>query len=272
VSLSATIQPLLSVNDLHWSVANKAILKQISFAIRSGEIVGIIGPNGAGKTSLLRCILQYITDYQGSIYFNTSNINTLSRQFIAQHIAVVNQINDPVFKLTVIDVIRMGLLPYKTFFASVTKEDTQTIAQALEKTGLTHLQHEEFTHLSGGEQQRALIARALVQKADLLILDEPTNHLDVYYQHQILQLVKSLNLTVLMTIHDLNLANEYCSRLMLLDQGKIIADGDNETVLQANQLTTVFGLPCQHLTEPTTGLKKVYFTALNANRVSCDET
>ena len=271
MSLSAKKLPLLSVHDLHWSVANKSILQQISFALTSGEIVGIIGPNGAGKTSLLRCILQYITDYQGNIHFNGNNINALDRQFIAQHIAVVNQINDPVFKLSVIDVIRMGLLPHKTFFARITKEDTQTINQALEKTGLTHLQNEEFTHLSGGEQQRALIARALVQRADLLILDEPTNHLDVYYQHQILQLVKSLNLTVLMTIHDLNLANEYCSRLMLLNKGKIVADGNNEEVLQANQLTSVFGLPCQHLTEPTTGIKKVYFNATNTSTESCDE-
>lgn len=252
---------LLNVTDLTWSVANKNILQNISFTLEQGEIVGIIGPNGAGKTSLLRCILQYFNNYQGEIRFKDQNIQSLNRRFIAQHIAVVNQINEPVFKLAVIDVVRMGLLPYKSLFASESKEDKQTIAQALEKTGLTVLKNEEFTHLSGGEQQRALIARALVQKADLLILDEPTNHLDVFYQHQILQLIKSLNLTVLMTIHDLNLANDYCSRLILLDHGKIIADGSNDQVLQTQQLSEVFGLPCQQIIDPITGSKKVYFKA-----------
>lgn len=258
---AVTQSPLLQINDLSWSVANKAILKQLSFNINTGEVVGIIGPNGAGKTSLLRCILQYINNYQGKICFKNQDIKSLSRQFIAQHVAVVNQINDPVFKLSVSDVVRMGLLPYKSLFASETKDDTQTIAQALAKTGLTALKNEEFTHLSGGEQQRVLIARALVQKADLLILDEPTNHLDVYYQHQILQLVNSLKLTVLMTIHDLNLANDYCSRLILLDHGKIIADGDNDQVLQPTLLSDVFGLPCQQITDPITNTQKVYFMA-----------
>jgi iron complex transport system ATP-binding protein len=259
VSQFVNKQTLLSVNQLNWSVNNKTILKDVSFSLQKGEIVGIIGPNGAGKTSLLRCVLQYINNYQGEIRFNQQNIQSLTRQFIAQHIAVVNQINEPVFKLSVRDVVRMGLLPYKTFFARENSEDKLAIAQALEKTGLTQLKNEEFTHLSGGEQQRALIARALVQKADLLILDEPTNHLDVYYQHQILQLIKSLNLTVLMTIHDLNLANDYCSRLLLLDHGKIIADGTNEQVLDTELLTDVFGLPCQQITDVKTALKKVYF-------------
>jgi len=266
VSSASAKQPLLAVNDLSWSVNHKAILKKLSFNLNDGEIVGIIGPNGAGKTSLLRCILQYINNYQGEIRFKDQNIQSLNRRFIAQHVAVVNQINEPVFKLSVIDVVRMGLLPYKSLFANKSKEDKQTIAQALEKTGLTVLKNEEFTHLSGGEQQRALIARALVQKADLLILDEPTNHLDVFYQHQILQLIKSLNLTVLMTIHDLNLANDYCSRLILLDHGKIIADGSNEQVLQTQQLSDVFGLPCQHITDPITGSKKVYFKAVNHHK------
>jgi len=262
---------LLNINQLNWSVNDKTILKDVSFSLNQGEIVGIIGPNGAGKTSLLRCILQYITNYQGEICFNDQNIQALTRQFIAQHIAVVNQINEPAFKLSVIDVVRMGLLPYKSLFASETKEDSQTIAQALEKTGLTQLKNEEFTHLSGGEQQRALIARALVQKADLLILDEPTNHLDVYYQHQILQLIKSLNLTVLMTIHDVNLAMDYCSRLLLLDHGKIIADGTSEQVLQTDLLTDVFGLPCQHITDVKTGVKKVYFQPNTIQNKANDE-
>lgn len=259
VNTNNTKQPLLSINDLSWATEDKNILNKLSFSLNRGEIVGIIGPNGAGKTSLLRCILQHINNYRGDIHFEGLNIKSCSRQYIAKHIAVVNQINDPVFKLCVTDVIRMGLLPYKTLFAKETQKDTLAIAQALEKTGLSKLKDEEFAHLSGGEQQRVLIARALVQKASFLILDEPTNHLDVFYQHQILQLVKSLNLTVLMTIHDVNLANDYCSRLLLLGQGNLIADGNCEAVLQPSLLSRVFGLPCQQFTDPNLGINKFYF-------------
>ncbi len=262
--LSAAEQPLLAITNLSWSVDHKSILNKLTFKLNRGEVLGIIGPNGAGKTSLLRCILQYIKNYQGEIHFMGQNINSLTRQFIAQHVAVVSQINDPVFKLTVIDVVRMGLLPYKALFSRETKLERQSITQALEKTGLISHKNEQFTHLSGGEQQRVLIARALVQQADLLILDEPTNHLDVYYQHQILQLVKSLGLTVLMTIHDLNLANDYCQRLLLLDKGKLIADGTCAQVLQPNLLSSVFKLPCQQFIDINKGINKVYFQANSA--------
>jgi len=255
------MHPLLEIKDLSWSIETKNILKKLNWSLYQGEILGIIGPNGAGKTSLLRCIIQHITNYQGTINFAGKNISTLSRQYIAQHIAVVNQVNEPVFKLCVIDVIRMGLLPYKALFSAETSADTLAINQALEKTDLTSLKNEEFTHLSGGEQQRTLIARALVQKTDVLILDEPTNHLDVYYQHQILQLVKSLNLTVIMTIHDLNLAHDYCSRLLLLDKGKLIADGAVNEVLEPSQLRGVFGLPCQPFISSDGKFTKIHFQA-----------
>jgi len=255
------MQPLLEIKDLSWSITNKNILSALNFSLNKGEILGIIGPNGAGKTSLLRCIIQHITNYQGTINFTDKNISTLSRQYIAQHIAVVNQINDPVFKLSVIDVVSMGLLPYKSLFGSVTKTDQKTITQALEKTKLNLLKNQQFTHLSGGEQQRTLIARALVQNADLLILDEPTNHLDVFYQHQILQLVKSLNLTVIMTTHDFNLAHDYCSRLLLLDKGKLIADGTASDVLKPSLLSQVFNLPCQQLHSIDGKINKIYFQA-----------
>lgn len=249
---------LLTVTDLSWSVNRKPILKKLSFTLQQG-VVGIIGPNGAGKTSLLRCILQHIKNYQGDIFFQDNNLKNVGRQFIAQHIAMVNQINDPVFKLCVIDIVRMGLLPYKPLFSVASSADKKTILDALAKTGLSELKHEEYSHLSGGEQQRTLIARAIVQKADLLILDEPTNHLDVYYQHQILQLVQSLGLTVLMTIHDLNLASDYCTQLILLDNGQIVANDSPNKVLDPTLLSTVFGISCQQLTDIKTGIKKVYF-------------
>tara|TARA_R110001583_G_scaffold124264_1_gene275708 strand:+ start:12754 stop:13596 length:843 start_codon:yes stop_codon:yes gene_type:complete len=240
----------LQVNQLSWTINNTSILKNISFKVNKGEVIGIIGPNGAGKTSLLRCITnqqQNIrgAELNGSIYLNNKKIEHYSSKQLAQHFALVAQKAEAIFSLTVIDIVKMGLLPHKGLFALEDDHDKAQIKHALVKVGLDHAEKMTFNQLSGGEQQRVLIARALVQQAQILILDEPTNHLDVYYQHQILDLVKRLNVTVIMTVHDLNLASQYCQRILLLDQGKLIADGNPIDVLTESQLSSVFKLPCQ---------------------------
>jgi iron complex transport system ATP-binding protein len=240
----------LQVDQLSWTINNTSILKNISFKVSKGEVIGIIGPNGAGKTSLLRCITnqqQTIrgAELNGSIYLNNKKIEHYSSKQLAQHFALVAQKAEAIFSLTVIDIVKMGLLPHKGLFALEDDHDKAQIKHALAKVGLTRAEKMTFNQLSGGEQQRVLIARALVQQAQILILDEPTNHLDVYYQHQILDLVKRLNVTVIMTVHDLNLASQYCQRILLLNQGKLIADGNPIDVLTESQLSSVFKLPCQ---------------------------
>ena len=255
---------LLTVENIHWQLPDKTILNDISFSLKKGEIVGIIGPNGAGKTSLLRCIMQQQSDCTGKVFFKSKSITQYSAKQLAQHFAMVAQKTPPVFSLTLYDVVRMGLLPHKPAFALDNDHDRHQIRVALEKVGLTQSIHTPFNVLSGGEQQRALIARALVQKAEILILDEPTNHLDVYYQHQILQLVSELNITVLMTVHVLNLASQYCKRLLLLEQGKVIIDSCPDKVLQPEILSKVFRLDCQREQDPITGAARVYFHLVNS--------
>jgi iron complex transport system ATP-binding protein len=250
---------MVQVSELCWQQQRKIILQDIDFTINTGEVIGIIGPNGAGKTSLLRCIQQLIPDFRGAITFKGTPILDFDRRQLAQSMAVVAQQSQPIFALSVNDVIRMGLLPHKNLFATDTHADRNQIAQAIEKVGLTSMADKDFGILSGGEQQRALIARALVQGAELLIMDEPTNHLDVYYQHQIMHLVKDLNITVIMTVHDLNLAAQHCPRLLLLEKGKLVADGGADEVLNADLLTRVFNLPCVRDTDPHNGLPRVGF-------------
>ena len=254
---------LLCIKQLLWKVNGKTILNNIDLSVNKGEVVGIIGPNGAGKTSLLRCILNQQKEFSGTINFKGKDINYYSAKQLAQHFAVVAQKATPIFALSVFDVVSMGLLPHKTLFSFNNSQDLHQITLALEKVGLTNELHSQYNHLSGGEQQRVLIARALVQKAEILILDEPTNHLDVYYQHQILKLVKDLNITVIMTVHDLNLAAQYCQRLVLLNKGKIIADDITERVLNPEILTEVFRLPCQREQDPITNVARVYFHLAN---------
>lgn len=243
----------LSVRDLSLNIGDKAILNNISFDLPQTRILGVLGPNGAGKTSLLKMLCGQIqsrgqTQSRGEVRWKNRSIQDYSVQTLAQQIAVVNQINDTVFAVTLQQVARMGLLPHKTLLSGDTLEDKLLVEQALKAVGLEDKARQTFSSLSGGEQQRGLIAKALVQRAPLLILDEPINHLDVYYQHQILQLVDDLashlDITVVMSLHDLNLAASYCHQLCLLNEGNMVAFGTPVEVLQAPRLSAVFKLPC----------------------------
>jgi len=255
----------LQVNQLNWQINSKIILKNISFNVSKGEVIGIIGPNGAGKTSLLRCITYQQKpnknqELSGSIFLKNKIINEYSAKELAQHFASVTQKTEAIFSLTVLDIVKMGLLPFKGLFAIDTDDDKKQIKLSLQKVGLSTFENVPYSQLSGGEQQRVLIARALVQKAQILILDEPTNHLDVYYQHQVLNLVNHLNITVIMTVHDLNLASQYCQRLLLLEQGELVDDGTPEHVLNQAQLSKVFKLPCTVIPSDTLYKPRVFFS------------
>ncbi len=261
---------LLSITQLSWEISHKKILQDISFDIAKGEVIGIIGPNGAGKTSLLRCLTNQVpssnsSHYTGTVYFKNKRIKHYSAKQIAQHFALVMQKNDPIFALSVLDVMKMGLLPHKSLFSLDTDHEQHKIQLALNKVGLQHTINDAFNQLSGGEQQRVLIARALVQATEILILDEPTNHLDAFYQHQVLHLVNKLNITVIMTVHDLNLASQYCQRLLLLNKGKLIADGTPSEVLTSECLSDVFRLPCQQDIDPITKATRVSFYLKEGN-------
>ncbi|MCP4986551.1 MAG: ABC transporter ATP-binding protein [Colwellia sp.] len=255
---------LLNISQLSWQVKNKRILRDISFNVHKGEVIGIIGPNGAGKTSLLRCLTNQANilstpGIQGSVQLKNKAMAHFSAREIAQHFALVMQKNDCTFALSVQDVMKMGLLPHKSLFSFDSDHDKAQINLALKKVGLIDALNTPFNQLSGGEQQRVLIARAIIQASQIIILDEPTNHLDVYYQHQVLQLVNKLNITVIMTVHDLNLASLYCQRLLLLNNGQLICDGTANEVLATKQVSQVFGLPCQQNIDPMTGAIQVSF-------------
>lgn len=232
--------PLLHVSDLSWHSGGKAILSNINFSLEAGQFVGIIGANGAGKSSLLRCIYRYIKPSQGQVLFNGEDIWQLSARASATSMAVVLQETPHHFELNLLDIVSMGLTPHKKLFSFNSRDDHRRIHQALEQVGLYDLRFQAFEHLSGGEKQRALIARAIVQQPQLLIMDEPTNHLDVHYQIEVLELARSLGITVLVSIHDLNLASAFCDQLLLLDKGRLIQQGSPHEVLTQQQIQQVF--------------------------------
>ncbi|GIU13852.1 ABC cobalamin uptake system ATPase BtuD [Shewanella sp. MBTL60-007] len=244
---------VLSVQDLSWQLAGKAILSAIEFSLAEGKMLGIIGPNGAGKSSLLRCLYRFIKPTTGCIHLFGDDINTLSAKAFAQQIAVVLQDTPHHFEMTTAQLVALGLTPHKGAFDFTSRGDREVIAQALEKVGLQDKANQAYESLSGGEKQRALIARAIVQRPKLLILDEPTNHLDIRYQIQTLELLRSLNITVITSIHDLNLASALCDELLLLNDGCCVAKGSPKAVLTEQRIAEVFDVCCEIRPHPQHG-------------------
>ncbi len=239
---------LLTAEHLRWRTDGTLILDDITFAITQGSFTGILGPNGAGKSSLLRCLYRFVKPEQGVITFEQDDIWQLNANDYAKNVAVVLQETPSHFNLTVHDVVALGLIPHKGIFSRASSTDNEKIEQAIEQVGLTHKTKQNFENLSGGEKQRVLIARAIVQSPRLLIMDEPTSHLDVRYQIQVMELAKSLDITVIASFHDLNLASAMCDNLLVLDQGKLVCQGTPQEVLTKEMLSDVFGV-CAHISE-----------------------
>lgn len=236
--------PVVEFLQVQLRINQQQILTGLNFAIKPGQFVALLGPNGAGKTSLLRLLQKEYQPSSGQIKLQGQRICGFTQSELAAKVALVSQLSGPIFDLTVADVVLMGLIPHKALWQANTEQDLQQLKQSLELVGLADKEGFSFAHLSGGEQQRVLLARAVMQKPLLLLLDEPTNHLDLYYQHQVLRIAKALAITVIASIHDLNLASRYCDRLLLLNQGKLVADGTAEQVLTQELLTQVFRIPC----------------------------
>lgn len=238
----AATKSFLQVEGLVWQVNSRSILKQLTFSVRVGEFVGIIGPNGAGKSSLLRCLYGKYKPSSGKITLDQQALEKYSRSQLAQRIAVVLQEPPSHFQLSVMDVIRMGLIPNKSLLSFDNTHDQEKLLDAARKVDLLEKLNQPFNSLSGGEKQRVMIARAILQSPSLLLMDEPTNHLDIRHQIEVLALARSMGITVLVSIHDLNLAATYCDRLILLDEGEIVAQGKPASVLTEALIKQVFAV------------------------------
>lgn len=212
-------------------IGKKEILKGLSIELKEKEFLGIIGPNGSGKSSFLKCIYRVQKPTEGKIQFNGTALDELSYRETALQLAVVAQHNMYDFDFSVLDVVLMGRSPHKKMLERDNAEDFRIAREALKTVGLEGFEERLLATLSGGEQQRVILARALTQQSECVVLDEPTNHLDIKYQLQILDIVKSLDLTVLSAIHDLNMAAMYCDRLIAFKDGEIVGMGTPKELL-----------------------------------------
>lgn len=236
----------LNIARLSWSPADLArsretpLLQSISLDVSRGEFVGLIGPNGSGKTSLLRCAFRFAKPLAGTVTLDETDLWHAPPRWSAQHIAVLLQELPDDFGLTVEQVVWMGRTPHKRLLDADTPDDAAIVAKALRDVDMTAAREREFATLSGGEKQRVLLARALAQQPDVLMLDEPTSFLDLHHQVELMRLIRSLKVTTLATIHDLNLAAAYCDRLYVLSDGEIVAHGAPADVLTVDLLARVF--------------------------------
>ncbi|MBU1340169.1 MAG: ABC transporter ATP-binding protein [Proteobacteria bacterium] len=240
------MKPVLEVSNLSFRYQKKLVLKDISFCVDPGEFVSVIGPNGCGKTTLIKTILNSIQPETGMIRIMGQELKTLSSNALARYVAVVMQTINPA-AMTVKDYVQLGRLPFfKKYQFFETQGDVEIAEKYMQLTGVANLGESRINEISGGQLQLASIARALTQEPSLLVLDEPTSHLDITHQVRILELIntlkKELSLTVLMVLHDLNLAAEYSDRLVLLSkqEGRIFKTGKPEAVLTEASIQAVY--------------------------------
>ncbi len=221
---------------------SKEILKDMDFTLRDKEFVGIIGPNGSGKSTFLKCVYRVQKPTGGEILFDGKRLDELSYRESALKLAVVAQHNTYSFDFSVLEVVLMGRSPHKKMLERDNQEDYQIARRALDVVGLAAFEKRSFATLSGGEQQRVILARALTQQTECLVLDEPTNHLDIKYQLQIMDIVKSLGLTVVAAVHDLNIATMYCDRLVALKDGQVVGVGTPRQLLTEQFIYDMYGV------------------------------
>lgn len=240
-------------------------LHDLSFELPAGEILGIIGPNGSGKTSLLKLLAKVVRPEQGAIRLFGRDLGAMRQDEVARIVALVPQESQQVFPFTTAETVLMGRFPHRSRSVGIIgwerEEDFRLAEQAMREMDVAHLADRSIDEISGGERQRAMMARALVQQPRILLLDEPTAFLDLNHQLDICRILRRLKeqrgLTVVLVSHDLNLASQYCDRLLLLDGGRVFALGTPEQVIRQDVLETVYH--CRVLVDrhPMSGLPRI---------------
>lgn len=221
-------------------IGKKEILKGIDLALHPKEFLGIIGPNGSGKSTFLKCVYRVQKPTEGTIRFDGKLLDEMSYRESALKLAVVAQHNYYNFDFTVREVVLMGRAPHKKTLERDNAKDYQIVDEALKTVQMEAFADRTFSTLSGGEQQRVILARALAQQTSALILDEPTNHLDITHQIMLMELVKKLNVTVISAIHDLNIAAAYCDKIYVLKDGVLEGYGTPEEVLTPELIRRIY--------------------------------
>ncbi len=241
--MTAATTSLISVNHVTYGYTHSPVLEDISLVFSPGEVVSLLGPNGSGKTTLLKVILGLFSPRQGDVKLENRPVATLSPKQLARRIAYVPQVHRASFGYRVLDVVLMGRMPHKPFFFRYGKADESMARKALERLSIDHLSERSYTAVSGGERQLVLIARALVQEADIFIMDEPVNGLDYGNQIRLLDRIADLardGYTFIKTTHFPDHALWVSDRVVMLKKGRVVADGKTADVITRTNLYRLY--------------------------------
>jgi cobalamin transport system ATP-binding protein len=252
---------MIEVNSISFRYREEWVLQDVSFRVEKGEFVGVIGPNGSGKTTLLKMLYRLLSPQKGEILFELVPIRKMDRIDIAKRIGVVAQETQLLFPFSVLETVLMGRSPYLGHLMFESEKDLETARKAMEWTETLSFSERPMDELSGGERKRVFIARALAQEPEVILLDEPTANLDIHHQMDFLDLILTLNrergLTILMASHDMNIASEFCDRLILLQGGRIYQIGTPDEVITKENIEKVYGCEVWVDQNPFSGMPRI---------------
>ncbi|MFJ7974476.1 ABC transporter ATP-binding protein [Peribacillus sp. JNUCC 23] len=247
----------IETQNLTLSYGDSIIIDELDLEIPKGEITVFIGGNGCGKSTLLRSIARLLKPKSGAVLLEGKAISRMSTKDVAKQMAILPQTPVAPEGLTVLQLVKQGRYPYQTWLKQWTEEDEKQVTNALKATGIEELKDRPVDSLSGGQRQRAWIAMTLAQDTDIVLLDEPTTYLDMTHQIEILDLLFELNeteqRTIVMVLHDLNLACRYADNIVAIKDQKIYAQGKPEIVINCSLVKNVFGMDCEIITDPLLG-------------------
>lgn len=237
---------MIEVKNLTYGYADKAVLKQLNCTIEEGSFYALMGANGCGKTTLLRLLSGLAKPQQGSVCLKGRPVDQYSAREMARHMSLVRQQAQTDFEFTAFESVLMGRNPYQRRLQNESKRDWEIVEDCMKRTNTWHLRYAKPGEMSGGELQRVMLARALAQQTPIMLLDEPISNLDIAHQFEIMELLRQINqqehITLILVIHDLNMAWQYCNQLILLHQGGILYQGSMKQGLTSQNISRVFGV------------------------------
>jgi len=249
----------IRAENLVWSVGKVRIVDGVSLSVPAGKVLGLLGPNGSGKSSLLRLLAGLRRPASGRVLLEERDVQAIGRRALARRMALVEQHATTEANVRVRDVVTLGRIPHRSPLSGWTTVDEEAVIAALDRVGMRDRADRSWHSLSGGERQRVHLARALAQAPRELLLDEPTNHLDIHHQMALLKLVGELSLTTIVALHDINHAAMFCDQLLVLDGGKVVAQGAPEEILSEALMRGVFRVEARIDCSPHHGRPHVHY-------------
>ena len=239
---------MIELKHIQVSYGKREILHDIDATVAPGRITAVMGPNGCGKTTLLRCIGGLLEPTSGSVGIDGQEVGSYSARALAQKVAFVRQQAQTDFEFSAFETVLMGRNPYQHHLQNESQKDWDIVEQCMKQTNTWHLRLAKPAEMSGGEMQRVMIARALAQQTPVLLMDEPVSNLDIAHQLEIMRLLRTTDKTVVIVIHDLNLALQFCDDLMLIHNGALLFHGRMADGLTTENIATAYGVK-SHMAE-----------------------